>query len=51
MSVGMTTINNVPQPQQEQTGMVSPSMAAIARRQRWQDEQTAFLPNGQRPPA
>ena len=37
MSVGMTTINNVPQPQQEQTGMVSPSMAAIARRQRWQD--------------
>ena len=33
----MTTINNVPQPQQEQTGMVSPSMAAIARRQRWQD--------------
>ena len=37
MSVGMTTINNVPQPQQQQTGMVSPSMAAIARRQRWQD--------------
>ena len=37
MSVVMTTINNVPQPQQEQTGMVSPSMAAIARRQRWQD--------------
>ena len=37
MSVGMTTSNNVPQPQQEQTGMVSPSMAAIARRQRWQD--------------
>ena len=37
MSVVMTTINNVPQPQQQQTGMVSPSMAAIARRQRWQD--------------
>ncbi|MDO5692093.1 MAG: phosphate ABC transporter permease subunit PstC [Pseudomonadota bacterium] len=38
MSVGMTTINGVPPPQQQnQTGIVSPSMAAIARRQRWQD--------------
>ena len=38
MSVGMSTINNLPQHQQQgQTGIVSPSMAAIARRQRWQD--------------
>ena len=37
MSVGMTTLNGVPPPQEEQTGITSASMAAIARRQRWQD--------------
>ncbi len=37
MSVGMTTINNVPQSQDSAQGMASPSMVAIARRQRWQD--------------
>ncbi len=37
MSVGMTTINNVPQPQDSAQAMASPGMAAIARRQRWQD--------------
>ena len=37
MSVGMTTLNQLPPPQQESTGIVSPSMVAIARRQHWQD--------------
>ena len=37
MSVGMTTINNVQPPPDRATGSVSASMAAIARRQRWQD--------------
>ena len=37
MSVGMTTLNQLPPTQQESTGIVSPSMVAIARRQRWQD--------------
>lgn len=37
MSVGMTTINGVPPPKERATGTVSPSMAAIARRQRMQD--------------
>ncbi len=36
MSVGMSTLNSA-QPPAEAKAIVSPSMAAIARRQRWQD--------------
>mgnify|MGYP003614556172 CR=1 FL=1 len=32
MSVGMTTINNVPQPQHKHGGMGSPNIDAIASR-------------------
>jgi phosphate transport system permease protein len=37
MSVGMTTIDKLPHSQDRPAGAVSPNMAAIARRQRWQD--------------
>mgnify|MGYP001161967283 CR=1 FL=1 len=37
MSVGMTTIDNVPPPQESTNGIASPGMVAIARRQRVQD--------------
>ena len=37
MSVGMTTIDKLPHSPDRPAGAVSPNMAAIARRQRWQD--------------
>ena len=37
MSVGMTSINNLPHSPDKATSLIAPSMVAIARRQRWQD--------------